>query len=252
MEESARVVSLILKRLADQCVIGMTGKKLEAMAESMLKEYGAESFNKDYQPAWATVPYPSILCISPNGVIFHGIPNDYEFKNGDLITIDLGIKKDGFCGDAALTVPVGEISHTNKRLLYYARQAVYEYARQLVTGANTRDLANHIDTWAINRGFYLNRRGAGHVIGEQMHIKPNLYNTVEDDNHTYANLEEGMIVCIEPTLSTSKDRIGAVLSDGWSVVTMDGKPTAMFEHMVRVTKNGGEILTSHFDDSKSE
>lgn len=246
MDETAHIVSDILKRLARQCVVGRTGNELNTMCEAMIAEHGATSYNKGYKPEWAKEPYPAALCVSPNGIVVHGIPNDYAFVEGDIVTLDLGIKKDGLCGDAALTVPIGKVSNATERLLWHARKAVYEYASILKPGANTEDLARHMQQWASQRGFNMNRRGAGHTIGAEMHMKPTLYNTPEDV-HTYGVLEEGMVVCLEPILTTSKDTIGMLLPDGWSVGTFDRKPCAMFEHMVRVTKDGGEILTTHFD-----
>lgn len=247
MDKAATIVSAMLQRLAAECKVGMTGKQLTEMAEAMLTEYGATSFNKDYKPSWAKVPYPAALCVSPNGIIIHGIPNEYAFREGDIVTLDLGIVVDGLCGDAALTVPIGEISNANARLLRHARKAVYAYIDELKPGVNTRDLAAHMTRWATQRGFNVNRRGAGHTIGVQMHMKPTMYNTVEDDVHTYGEVKAGMVVCIEPILTQSKDTIGALLSDGWSVATMDGKNCAMFEHMVRITETGAEVLTTHFD-----
>lgn len=248
MEENAKIVSDILKTLAEMCRIGMTSKELDFTASEMIKSAGATSFNKDYQPSWAKTPYPAFICVSPNGISQHGIPNDYEFKEGDLITIDMGIKRNGLAADGALTVGIGVLSNADARLLYYANKAIWAMLSQVKTGVNTRDLADFIQKWAGQRGYNVNRRGAGHTIGKEMHEKPSIYNTVEDDVHTYADLIEGSVICLEPILTQSKDLIGMLLPDGWSIATFDNKKTAMFEPMVRVTKDGYEMLTDHFAD----
>ena len=248
MDETGKIVSAILKRLAELCVAGRTGKELDTIAGELIKEHGATSYNKNYHPEWAKVPFPANLCVSPNGVVVHGIPNDYNFKDGDIITLDIGIKKNGLCGDAAITVPIGEVSNANKRLIYYARMAVYEMLSTIHAGVNTRDIADHIHKWAMQRGLTMFRTIGGHAIGKEMHEKPTIYNTVEDEKHTYADLEEGQVICIEPILTNGADAMGSVLSDGWSRVTLDGKYAAQFEHMARITKDGYELLTDHFND----
>jgi methionyl aminopeptidase len=247
MEEVAGIVSQILTKLANEVKPGMTGLELDELAEALIASHGATSYNKGYKPDWAPAPFPAALCISPNGIVMHGAPSAYKFKEGDIITIDLGIKKNGLCGDAALTVPVGKVSNEDERLLYYSRQAIYEYIQQLREGVNTRELAGHIQQWALLRGFKVNRRAAGHTIGEEMHMKPTLYNTLEDDNHDYQDLQSGT-VCVEVVLTKSRDNLGMYFDDGWGVATMDRKNCAMFEHMVRINKdNTIDVLTNHFN-----
>jgi methionyl aminopeptidase len=248
MEENAAIVSAILLRLKEKVRPGINGYDLDQLASSLIKQYGAKSYNRGYKPKWAKKPFPAALCLSINGIILHGIPGNYKLREGDIATLDIGIIKNGLCGDAALTVPVGKISPRNERLLYYAKKAVYEYISYLVPGANTRDIAVHMENFALRNGYTMNRRGSGHHIGKEMHEKPSLYNTVEDDVHTYGIIKEGAYVCVEPILTLSKDSIGVVLSDGWSVATMDRQPGAMYEHMVQITKNGPKILTTHFDN----
>lgn len=251
MEETAKIVSIILSTLSkalEENWQTLTGKDLDAMAATLIAEYGATSYNKGYKPEWAKEPYPANICISPNGIIIHGVPTDLHFQEGDIVTIDIGIKKNGLCGDGAITVGCGKLSNADERLIYYSKKAVYEYISKLRPGANTRDLANHIQSWASQMGYSVNRRGSGHTIGADMHEKPSLYNTVEDEVHTYADLSEGMVVCIEPILTKSKDTIGMVLGDSWTVATYDRKNCAMFEHMVEITKDGAKVLTTHFNN----
>lgn len=247
MDNVAEIVSLILRDLASKCVVGATGEELDKRAEELIAQYGATSANKGYVHETGPNPYPNVLCVSPNAVVAHGIPGPYKFQEGDIVTLDIGIKKDGLCGDAALTVPIGEIDNGTERLLRYARQAVYEYVDQLAPGKNNRDLAAWMNKRASDWGFTVNRRCGGHTIGTEMHMKPNLYNSVEDGRHTYMDLPDDSFVCIEVVLSKSKDSVGLLLEDGWTIFNSDQRPAAMFEHMVHVTTEGNTILTNHFN-----
>lgn len=242
------ITSLILKELAAQVRPGITTQSLENLAEKLIEKYKVDSYNKGYYPKWSKVPYPAILCINVNSIIAHGIPSNYVLKEGDICSIDLGIKKDGVCGDAALTVPVGKISNANDRLLRYAKLAVYEGLKHVKAGANTEVIARAIESFAKTNGYTLNKRFAGHTIGEEMHMKPSIYSTVEP-SHDYAELKEGQWICIEPML-TFNDPIGVMLSNGWTYVTLDRKNSAVFEHMVEVTKDGYRVLTDHFNNPK--
>lgn len=247
MDNVARIVSLILRDLASKCVVGATGEELDKRAEELIAEHGATSVNKGYIHKSSPNPYPNALCVSPNAVVAHGIPGPYQFQEGDIITLDIGIKKDGLCGDAALTVPVGKVSNADERLLQYARKAVYEYIDMLAPGVNNRDLAARMQKMASDWGFTINRRSSGHTIGTEMHMWPKMYNTVEDKDHTYADLPEDSYVCIEVVLSKSKDSVGLLLGDGWTIFNPDERNAAMFEHMVHVTREGNTILTDHFN-----
>jgi methionyl aminopeptidase len=250
VEEQARVISAILKELATQCLPGVTGHHIADLCDVLIAKHGATSYNKGYHPKWSNTPFPSSICISPNGITAHGLPTKYALKEGDIVSLDVGIKKDGLCGDAAITVPVGKIDNKTERLLYYAKCAVYETIKLMQPGANTRDIAAHVQSWGRQRGYTVIRTAAGHRIGEEMHMKPNIYSTVEDDEHTYATLKVGQVFCVEPILTTSRDSLGATLGDGWTKATMDGKNAAMFEHMVKITADGPVVLTDHFSNPK--
>lgn len=219
---------------------------VDAHAEKRIKELGAESVNKGYKHQTAKQPWPTATCININNTIAHGYPNEYLLQEGDIVSFDLGIRLDGQCADAALTVGVGKISNQRERLLYYAKQTVYEAIKYMVAGAQTEDLARIIETHALSRGFLVNRRFAGHRIGEQMHMKPNIYNS-QEKTHTYGTLKVGEVYCVEPMLTAGKDNFGMLIDPaGWCYVTTDGKDSAFFEHMVEITENGPKILTTHF------
>lgn len=241
------IISIILKEMAAMARPGVKTIDIDVMAEGRIKELGAKSADKGYRPKFAKTPWQWVSCINTNSIIAHGKPGDYGLQNGDIVSFDLGIKKGKECADAALTVGVGEISNARSRLLYYAKQTVYEVIKYMVPGADTKDLASIIEYHASSRGYLVNRRFAGHRIGEQMHMKPNIYNT-QEPSHIYAKLKVGEIYCVEPMITAGKDNLGMMIDPGgWTCVTMDGKDSAFFEHMVEVTENGPKILTTHFE-----
>lgn len=244
------IISIILKEMAAMVKPGVKTIDIDAFAEKRIKELGAKSYDKGYKPEFAKTAWEWVSCINHNNIIAHGKPGDYELKDGDIVSFDLGIKKGKECADAAITVGVGKISDTRSRLLYYAKQILYEAIKYMKPGESTEDIAHIIEYHAMSRGYLVNRRFAGHMIGKEMHMKPNIYNTNEP-THTYAKLKVGEIYCVEPMITVGKDNLGMMIDpDGWTCVTMDGKDSAFFEHMVEITKNGPKILTTHFEYKK--
>lgn len=238
-------VSKILLAMKDKAVPGITTMDLNNIAERLIKLYDCRAYNIGYKPIWAPVPYPTATCISVNGVIAHGVPNDYKLQSGDLVSFDLGIvDKNGLCGDAALTIGIGELSNEKARLLRIAKKTLYYAISLLKPGVFTKDIAYDIEHFVLNHNCKINRRFAGHRIGTEMHMKPNIYNTTEP-SHVYAHLRDGQVYCLEPMITNGKDDVGYVLKDGWQTVTRDGKCSAFFEHMVEITKDGCNILTNH-------
>ncbi len=240
------IVSEVLKRMAATARPGVTGLMLEDVAIKVINECGGHSYNKGYFPSWATKPYPAATCININHFIAHGVPSNYKFRDGDIVNIDLSVvDPDGICGDAALTVPIGDLNKRTERLLRVAANTTYEVIRHIKNGVLTDDLARITQRFVWNHNLLVNRRFTGHGIGVKMHEFPKIYSTIED-GQVYETLKTGDILCIEPILTTGTDDIGVTLDDGWTVITRDRMPSAMFEHMVRVTDDGCEVLTTHF------
>lgn len=239
------VVSDVLLKMAAMAKPGVALIDIDAMAEKRTIELGAESYNKGYKPDWAESPYPTATCISVNSIIAHGIPNDYKLRDGDLVNFDIGIKINGKCGDAALSVGVGDISNQNQRLLDVAKRATYFVIDQMRPGADTYDIGYKTERFIWNEHFEVNRNHAGHRIAEEMHMKPNVFHCTEK-GYVYSKLQVGEIYCVEPPV-TIKDAWGARLEGGWGLCTRDGKCSAMFEHMVEITEDGCKILTTHFN-----
>lgn len=243
-------ISIILKEMAAMAKPGVKTLDIDAMAEKRIAELGAESINKGYHHETAKQPWPFATCINVNNCIAHGYPNEYVLTEGDIVSFDLGIRIDGQCADAALTVGVGEISNQRQRLLYYAKQTVYEAISHMRAGVSTQDITKIIEYHALSRGYLVNRRFAGHRIGEQMHMKPNIYNTMEA-GQTFDTLKVGEVYCVEPMLTVGKDNLGITPDPAqWCYVTADGKDSAFFEHMVEITEGEPKILTTHFTYTK--
>ena len=173
-------------------------------------------------------------------------------KQGDLLCIDVGVrdKETGQCGDSAITIPIGEVENKDERLLRYAKRALYVGIDMIQDGVDVRDIGHAIQTFAWQRGYRVNKAFSGHRIGEEMHMEPyipHFHDLSEDYDKAFTGvLHEGDIVCIEPMLTYGKDDIGMRMQDGWTWATRDGKNSAMFEHMVRVEKDGATVLTTHF------
>ncbi len=249
MQESADLVSKLLRELADMAKVGNNLLDLEAYAESFLKEHKATSVNKGYKPEWAQKPYPNVLCLSVNDQITHGIPRDYKLKDGDLLKIDVGIKYKGYCADSALTVGIGNISSRDERLIRYAKRAIYVGIDKIKAGVKISEVGIAIELYLRQNGFMVNKALLGHTIGKEMHLSPKIpmFDTESrlKKGAVVPVFKVGQVVCIEPHVSY-KDWIGKLDNDGWTIKTRDGKNSVMFEHMVEIMKDGYKILTSHF------
>lgn len=246
--EAAKIVSEILRRLSLSCIPDINLLYLERMAQALIKGFGAESYNKGYQPKFAKTPFPSILCLNVNDELAHTPPKDYKLKSGDILTIDVGIKYKGEVADAALTVGVGEISNRDRRLIKAAKKALYMGIGKVKAGAKISEIGIAIEDYCKVFGYTVNCSLNGHGIGKEMHEAPSIpmFNVTDRiiDPEKEPVLKDGQIICLEPHISF-KDRYGFLQEDEWSVKTRDGRKAAMFEHMVRVKTDGFEILTDH-------
>ena len=250
MRDVALVVSSVVAQLAAAVKPGVKTNDLDLQAAALIESMGAKSYNLNYKPAWAKTPYPAVLCTSVNNEIAHGIPDEYELKEGDIISLDLGITFNGVAGDCAITVPVGKIENNNERLLRFANRAVYIGAQQVKAGALITDIGHEIEKYCMQNGYVVNKVFSGHGIGVEMHEEPTLphFRDLHPEylkRFTGVKLKAGQVICLEPMLSF-KDGGGQVAPDGWTVCTRDGKYSAMYEHMILVKEDGYEILTDHF------
>ncbi|HEX9860781.1 MAG TPA: type I methionyl aminopeptidase [Nitrospirota bacterium] len=235
MRAACRVVAGALAGLRDKVRPGVTTAELDRFAESYILKCGAKPAFKGY------MGYPSTVCASVNEVVVHGIPSNRSLNEGDIIGIDLGAIVDGFYGDAAITVPVGEISGSVRKLVEVTEACLYEGIRQAVVGNRVSDISHAIQKHAEANGFSVVTEFVGHGIGRKLHEEPQVPNFGPPGRG--ARLKDGTTLAIEPMINMGAGRT-MVLDDGWTAVTVDRKPSAHFEHTIAVTDDGPEILTT--------
>ena len=230
---SALLVSQTLGMLAGEVREGVATRRLDALAEAFIRDHGAT-------PAFLGMyGFPATLCISINEQIVHGIPSDRELRSGDVVSIDCGVLKDGFYGDHAYTFPVGVVSEAVEGLLKTAKASLYAGIAQFVAGHRMGDIGHAIETTAA--GYGVVRDFVGHGIGKNLHEKPQVPNFGKAG--TGALLKNGMVLAIEPMINLGTHHV-EVLSDRWTVVTQDRKPSVHFEHNIALIDGRPEILSS--------
>jgi methionyl aminopeptidase len=234
LRKSARLVRQILYELRDRVRPGMATLELENFVEKRLKEAGAKSAFKGYRG------YPLCLCTSINEEIMHGIPSGRRLKEGDVLGLDLGVILDGFYGDSALTLPVGEIPPPAERLLRISEEALELAIDKARLGNRVGDISATVQQFVEKNGYSVVRDFVGHGIGRALHEDPQV------PNHGQAGhgpvLKQGMVLAIETMVNAGRPEL-RVLDDHWTAVAADGKLTAHFEHMVAITQNGPDVLT---------
>ena len=255
MEKASFVVSKVLTFLKDNTKPNTNLVDLNAQAEDLIIKLGATSFNKGYQPTWSKTPFPTAVCMCINNEVAHSFPyrevNGKKIpkilQEGDIVSYDVGVKINGLCGDAALTVSVGKIDSRAERLLYYAKNTLYEGIKMVKAGVTLEEVSASMEKYAMLRGFVINERYTGHGISKEMHEEPTIAHVYIPNNewNTYI-LKEGQMICLEPML-TYEDKEGFLQEDGWTSLTQDGRNSAFYEHMIKVTKEGSEILTTHIE-----
>ena len=236
MRQSGRVVRQVLDHLRTLVVPGATTMDLERAAEQKMKELGVKPAFKGY------FDYPCVLCTSINEEIVHGIPSEKRvLKAGDIVSIDCGVVLDGYYGDAAITVPVGEeITPELQKLLKVTEDSLYRGIEKVRIGNSVGDVGAAVQSFVEAAGFSVVREFVGHGIGTKLHEEPQVPNFGTPGHG--ARLREGMVLAIEPMVNFGKPE-ARVLGDKWTAVTADGSYSAHFEHCVAVTKNGPMILT---------
>ena len=235
MRESALVVSRTLGMLAKEVKPGVTTLYLDELAEDYIR-------SQDAIPGFLGLyDFPNTLCMSPNAQVVHGIPNDTPLQEGDIISIDCGAIKNGFYGDHAYTFAVGEIDSKAEKLLRVTKESLYEGIRQLKAGNRVGDVGYAIQRHCEKNGYGVVRELVGHGLGRKMHEDPEMPNYGKRGRGK--KLVEGMVVAIEPMVNLGTHRINQ-LSDGWTILTKDGKPSAHFEHDVAIVNGKPELLST--------
>jgi methionyl aminopeptidase len=236
MRHSGHIVRQVLDHLGSLVAPGVSTMDLERAAEKRMKELGARPAFKGYYD------YPCVLCTSINEEIVHGIPSEKRtLKAGDIVSVDCGVVVDGYYGDAAVTVPVGEpIRPEVQKLLKVTEESLYRGIEKVRIGNSVGDVGAAVQQHVESNGFSVVREFVGHGIGTKLHEEPQVPNFGTPGHG--AKLREGMVLAIEPMVNFGRPET-RVLSDKWTAVTADGSYSAHFEHCVAVTKNGPMILT---------
>jgi methionyl aminopeptidase len=236
MRRSGRLVREVLEMLRTMVAPGITTMDLERAAEKKIEQMGAKPAFKGYYE------YPCVLCTSVNQEIVHGIPSEKRaLKEGDIVSIDCGVVLDGYYGDAAITVPVGNhVKPEVKKLLEVTEASLYRAIEQAKVGNSVGDVGAAVQEYVEAHGFSVVREFVGHGIGTKLHEEPQVPNF--GTRGQGAKLKEGMVLAIEPMVN-SGGAAARVLDDKWTAVTVDGSFSAHFEHCVAVTKDGPVILT---------
>ncbi|HEX9029258.1 MAG TPA: type I methionyl aminopeptidase [Anaerolineales bacterium] len=237
MREAGRVNAQALAIVREMVRPGITTAELDAAAEEFIRKQGGKPVFKGYPGAY---PYPATLCISVNEELVHGIPGKRKLKEGDIVSVDCGTLLDGFVGDSAFSIGVGEISPVAKKLLEVTEKSLYVGIEQMRVGNRTGDVSAAIQRYVEQEGLYVTREYTGHGVGREMHEGPQLPNYGTAGRGLA--LRPGMTIAIEPMVLVGTART-RVLPDQWTVVSADGSLTAHFEHSVAVTAGEPLILT---------
>ena len=234
MAEGGKILAGIMKELEKKVKSGITTEDLNRLAESLiLKSEGKCSF-KDYED------YPACLCTSINEEIVHSVPSARQLKDGDIISLDLGIFYQGFHTDMAITVPVGKISPETQRLIRATKKALKRGIKKTRPGNTIGDIGNTIQRYVEGQGFNVVRELCGHGIGKEIHEDPKILDYGK--RHSGLEIKEGMVLCLEPMVTVGDWKLKKS-ADGFGYQTQDGSLSCHFEHTMVVTKNGAKILT---------
>ncbi len=235
MRESALIVSKTLGMLASEVKPGVSTLQLDTMAEAFIRDHGGvPGFLGLYD-------FPNSLCMSPNAQVVHGIPNNSPLVEGDIISIDCGVLKNGFYGDHAYTFEVGEVTPETKKLLDITKESLYVGIREFKVGNRVGDVGYAIQQFTESHGYGVVRELVGHGLGREMHEDPEMPNYGKRGRGK--KFVEGMVVAIEPMINLGTRRIKQ-LKDGWTILTADNKPSAHFEHDVAIIDGKPEILST--------
>jgi len=234
MEVANRIVAEILERVKEKVQPGIETRELDELAEELCHKHKVQPAFKGYRG------YPRSICVSVNEEVVHGIPGPRRLKAGDLVSLDFGVKYDGYYGDAAITVGVGEVGEKARALMAATEKSLYAGIEMVKAGKRLSDISHAVQTVVEGAGFGVIREFVGHGIGRSLHEDPQIPNFGPPDRGP--TLEVGMTFAIEPMTSMGSWRV-RILEDGWTAITQDGSWAAHFEHSVAVTENGVLILS---------
>jgi methionyl aminopeptidase len=243
MRLAGRIVSKVHQRCREICKPGITTREIDEEALRVITAAGAKGLFKNYPTYREGEGFPSNLCISVNEVVVHGIADDRVIRDADVVGIDCGVEVGGWCGDAATTLMIGDVPPQVRRLCETTQRVLELAIENIRPGRRWSQVARLMQNYAESEGFSVVRDFVGHGIGQKMHEDPKVPNFVSRELlREDIELREGMVLAVEPMCNLGTKDV-KVLNDGWTVVTVDRKPSAHYEHTVAVTRDGCEILT---------
>jgi len=235
LRESNMLVSKTLAEVALSIKPGVTTLYLDKVAETFIRDNGAEPAFKGYGG------FPGTLCTSVNDEVVHGFPSDYILKDGDIISVDCGVILNGWYGDSAYTFAVGEIDSDVRRLLDYTKESREEGVREAIAGNRVGDISWAVQNKAESGGFSVVRELVGHGLGKRLHEPPEVPNYGK--RGTGPKMEKGLVICIEPMINLGRKET-VQMRDGWTIKTVDGKPSAHFEYAIAIDRGRADVLTT--------
>ncbi|HPG39499.1 MAG TPA: type I methionyl aminopeptidase [bacterium] len=235
LRKSAQIVAMALQMIESRIQPGVTTGELNMVIEDFILSHNARPAFKGFHG------YPASSCISIDDQVVHGIPGNRKLQNGELVSIDIGVELDGYFGDAAKTFPVGQVSAEKKRLMQVTQESLYIGIEAAREGNRLSDIGYAIQSYVEAAGFSVVRDLVGHGIGQEMHEDPQIPNY--GDPHQGPRLKPGMVFAIEPMVNMGKYEV-RTLADEWTVVTVDGLPSAHFEHDIVISSHKAEILSA--------
>lgn len=239
IRESSKIVAETLQLLKRYAKAGVTTLELDKIAEDYIRSNNARPAFKGYSQA-GSIDFPGSICSSIDDEVVHGIPSNRILKDGEILSIDVGVEKNGYYGDAALTVAIGEISDEKKKLMDVTEKSLYVAIEQAVEKNRIGDISNAIQTYVDTHGYGIVRELTGHGVGKYLHEEPQIPNYGKKNSGSI--IKNGMTLAIEPMINLGTHKV-IVAEDGWTILTADGKPSAHFEHTIAIIDGKPEILT---------
>jgi len=244
MRNAGRVVRGVLAKMEELARPGVTTGELNAVAEEMIAEARGTALFAGVENPPAKFPFPAALCTSVNEELVHGIPGDRILKAGDILSVDCGVRLAGYCGDSAVTIPIGEVSAEVGHLLEVTKESLRLAIELMRPGRMWSEVARGIQAYVEDEGLSIVRDFVGHGIGSQMHEEPKVPNYwAKDQERLDFKLVPNMVIAVEPMVNLGKRRVEFGNADGWVVVTKDRKCCAHFEHTIALTTDGTDVLT---------
>ena len=245
LRRAGKIVAEVLLKLQEAAKPGVSTAQLDELASSITADAGAKALFRGVKSPYAKKPFPGAICASINEQVVHGIPSKkVKLKDGDILSVDFGVKLAGYCGDAAITIGIGEVSPEKQRLMDVTRQVLDVAIARSAPGLKWSEIAAQMEECASQSGFSVVRDFVGHGIGTEMHEDPKVPNFVSKELlRNDILLKAGMILAVEPMVNMGS-HVVRTLRDGWTVVTRDGKCSAHFEHSLAIVNGGCDVLTA--------